>query len=109
MAHTDPRDPRLMRILLVLVAVVVATLVAALVLAGDDTSGTVVGKSFRSGYMNCVVGNPFTAGDTCQEYDACWQLSLRSDRGDTTHVCVPRELWRGVDVGEFYSGPTVRR
>jgi hypothetical protein len=36
-------------------------------------------------------------------------LSLRSDRGDTTHVCVPRELWRGVDVGEFYSGPTVRR
>jgi len=85
-----------------------ATLAAALVLAGCVTSGTVTEKSYDPAYDSCT-GTPVV----CSPRDGCWHLGLRNDRGDRMvregDVCVPRQEWERVGVGEFYEGPTVIR
>ena len=81
----------------------VATLAAAVfVLAGCVTSGTVSGKSYDDSYVSCV-------GTRCSDYDECWLLELRDDRGNEGNICVPQEEWDSTDVGDFYDGPTVQR
>ena len=79
-------------------AVVVAG-AAALLLSGCVSSGTVTDKSYSEPYTFCG-GTPVV----CHDEDECWQLHLRSNRGDLGEVCVPREVWESHPVGSYYEG-----
>jgi hypothetical protein len=76
----------------------IVALVAGMILASCVSSGTVTDKSYHEPHTTCS----HTPTLSCVEHDECWELHLRSNRGDLGEQCVTKEAWDAHPVGSYY-------
>jgi hypothetical protein len=86
------------------------TTVIALVACSGSSEGTVVAKAGPIyNYSSCSTGNVVgpmgvATWGSCSS-PTCWRLDIRDSSGNTTELCVRRELYDAAEVDAFWHGP----
>ena len=89
------------------------TAVATLVACSGSSEGTVVAKDGPiSDSASCPAGNVVgpmgvATWGSCSG-STCWRLDIRDSSGNTTGLCVRRELYDAAQLGTFWHEPTDR-
>jgi hypothetical protein len=89
------------------------TAVTTLVACSGSNEGTVVAKGGPSyDYAYCptgtVVGPMGIATRGSCSSPTCWRVDIRDSSGNTTALCVRRELYDAAQLGTFWQEPTDR-